>query len=264
RRRRRARGQPHPVHDFLFDYYRYSTAKLLEWHPPIGVFIEDSEAARSRFQTPCYRNHEGRVRRDPATLEPKERGRLSWTLDLLRSTASRPAWLECFGIHEWAMLYRAAPARHEGSLNLRVDPAAIDRLVASSDIVCTHFDAYRFFADEAKPLNRARPSLDARRDLEQPGCVHANMDLYKWAYKSMPWIGSDILADCFHLAVELRELDMRASPYDVSPLGLVPIPVETDEGRQTYADEQLRLAQLAGELRRRLIHALETVLARIP
>ncbi|MDH3223597.1 MAG: 3-methyladenine DNA glycosylase, partial [Gemmatimonadota bacterium] len=33
RRQRRARQRTHPVYDFLFDYYRYSTAKLTEWHP---------------------------------------------------------------------------------------------------------------------------------------------------------------------------------------------------------------------------------------
>lgn len=256
RRRRRARGQRHPVHDFLFDYYRYSTAKLLEWHPPIGASIEDSEEARTRFRPPVYRRGAIGLWRNPESLKPKECERLRWTRDLLRRTASRPAWLECFGIHEWAMLYRAAPARHEGALGLRVDQETIDRFVDSRGIVCTHFDAYRFFSDDAKPINRARPSLDTRQDMEQPGCVHANMDLYKWAYRSMPWIGSDLLADCFELAVELRELDMRASPYDLSRIGFARVPVETDMGRREYVDLQRRLARRAAPLRSRLIDAL--------
>ena len=59
----------------------------------------------------------------------------------------------------------------------------------------------------------------ARHDSEQPGCIHANMDLYRWAYTSMPWIGSDVLWACFALAVELRVLDMEAGPYDLRELG---------------------------------------------
>ena len=259
RRRRRARNQRHPVHDFLFDYYRYSMAKLLEWHPAAGVSIEDSTEARERFQPPTYVHSIRGWSQDPYQLKPKERKRLRWTLELLRRTASRPAWLECFGVHEWAMVYRTAPARHEGALPLRVSQSQIDRLVESRSIVCTHFDAYRFFAHQAQPLNRIRPTLEARTDLEQPGCIHANMDLYKWAYKSMPWIGSDLLADCFELAVELREVDMRASPYDVTSLGLSPIPVETDAGRDEYVELQRHLASRSGHLRGVLISALEAV-----
>ena len=260
RRRRRARGEEHPVHDFLFDYYRYSTAKLLEWHPSAGLSIEDSPEARLRFRPPVYRRQSGRLWRDPGGLKPKERRRLGWTLDLLSRTAARPAWLECFGIHEWAMVYGAAPARHDGSLALRVSQREIDRFVSSANIVCTHFDAYRFFAPGAKPLNRARPTLEARTEMEQPGCIHANMDLYKWAYKSMPWIGSDLLADCFELAVALRELDMRASPYDVSLLGFAPVPVETEAGRQAYVEEQAQLARRASALRRAIVGLLDRML----
>ena len=53
-------------------------------------------------------------------------------------------------------------------------------------------------------MNRVALSWSTRHVVEQPGCIHANMDLYRWAYTSMPWIGSDLLWDCFALATELR------------------------------------------------------------
>ena len=108
-------------------------------------------------------------------------------------------------------------------------------------------------------MNRLQPDLESRMMLEQPGCVHANMDLYKWAAKSMPWIGSELLLDCFELAMELRDLDMRASPYDLIAWGREPVCIETAEGRRIYESEQRRLAEKAMPLRERLIAALGKV-----
>ena len=104
-----------------------------------------------------------------------------------------------------------------------------------------------------------QPSLENRLLLEQPGCVHANMDLYKWTAKSMPWAGSDLLMDCFELAMELRELDMRASPYDLTEWDCEPIRIETPEGRRDYEVEQRRLAALAVPLRERVLEKLKEV-----
>jgi hypothetical protein len=109
-------------------------------------------------------------------------------------------------------------------------------------------------------MNRLQPTLESRMLLEQPGCVHANMDLYKWAAKSMPWIGTELLLDCFELAVELRNLDMRASPYDLSAWGREPVCIETAEGRRIYEAEQRRLAAEAAPLRERLIAGLKNTL----
>lgn len=47
-----------------------------------------------------------------------------------------------------------------------------------------------------------------------------NMDLYKWAYKLSPLVPSELVADCFALAREIRTLDMRASPYDLADPGV--------------------------------------------
>lgn len=48
------------------------------------------------------------------------------------------------------------------------------------------------------------------------GCVHAAMDLFKYAYQLYPFISSELLRDCLILAIKARKIDMRASPYDVS------------------------------------------------
>ncbi len=105
-------------------------------------------------------------------------------------------------------------------------------------------------------MNRLQPTLDDRVAHEQPGCVHANMDLYKWAAKAMPWVGTELLLDCFKLAIELRDLDMRASPYDLTEWGREPICIETPEGRRVYENEQRKLAERAVPLRERLIETL--------
>ena len=88
--------------------------------------------------------------------------------------------------------------------------------------------------------------------MEQSACLHANMDLYKWSAKLWPWVGSDLVGECFALACEGRDLDMRASPYDLSHLGYQPVFIETPEGRAQYESEQRTLAEKAAVLRERL------------
>jgi hypothetical protein len=106
-----------------------------------------------------------------------------------------------------------------------------------------------------------QPTRADQQELEQPGCLHANMDLYKWAYKLSPLVPSDLVADAFGLAREIRELDMRASPYDLSRLGLEPVPVETAEGRAAYAAAQREFATRAAPLRQALTEVLDPLLA---
>ena len=93
---------------------------------------------------------------------------------LLAATAGRTPTLGCFGLHEWAMVYRHADeTRHDWPL--RLGRAGTDEVVESHRIACSHFDAFRFFTDTARPLNTLsagprRPAgvraagLPARRD----------------------------------------------------------------------------------------------------
>jgi hypothetical protein len=106
-----------------------------------------------------------------------------------------------------------------------------------------------------------QPDLATRHDHEQPGCLHANMDLYKWAAKAMPWCGSALLIECFELAVRIRDLDMRASPYDLTAWGREAVCIETPEGRKAYETEQRALAAMAQPLREQLIERIRQTLS---
>ena len=79
--------------------------------------------------------------------------------------------------------------------------------------------------------------------------------------KAQPWVSAELAADAFELAHVARSVDMRASPYDFSAIGLKPITIETSEGRGEYEQEQRRLAGLAEPLRARLIAELERALS---
>jgi hypothetical protein len=176
---------------------------------------------------------------------------------LLRATAARPPQLGCFGLHEWAMVYRLRDGeqRHE-DWPLRLGHAATDAVVESQPLRCSHFDAFRFFTEPARPLNALQPSRSAQVELEQPGCLHATMDLYKWAYKLTPAVPSSLVAQCFELAREVRVLDMQASPYDLSALGVEPVTIETPEGRAEYARRQRAFAERGQVLRAQLLDVL--------
>ncbi|GGK61332.1 hypothetical protein GCM10010126_20970 [Planomonospora parontospora] len=252
---RKARRESHPVEDFLFVYYDHRPAWLRRWHPGAGVVLKGASGfGRSYLDTP-----EGAVL-DTAALMDRRGSSVEWIARLLAATASRPAYLGCFGLHEWAMVYRAAEVRHD-AWPLRLGDEEIAEVVEQRGVRCGHFDAFRFFTPEARPLNVLQPTRERQRELEQPGCLHANMDLYKWAYKLSPLVGSELVADCFALARDIREVDMRASPYDLSALGHRPIRIETPEGRAEYAAEQRGFAERARPYRQLLLDACERLLS---
>jgi hypothetical protein len=59
----------------------------------------------------------------------------------------------------------------------------------------------------------------------------------------------------------VRELDMRASPYDLARLGYQPVPIETAHGRATYVGAQREFAERAGRLRAQLVDVCDDLLA---
>jgi hypothetical protein len=257
-KKRRDGGVPHPVEDFLFQYYPYPFALLERWQPGVGVLMEweDPELLPEGYSARCYTHEKGWIFADSERLTVKERERLVWIAELLAATQERPPNFACHGLHEWAMVYKGSEIRHLKTAPLRLPQSEIDDLVRSRVICCSHYDAFRFFTAESRPMNRLQPTLESRMSLEQPGCVHATMDLYKWAAKSMPWVGTELLFDCFELALELRDLDMRASPYDLTAWGREPICVETAEGRREYEQVQRLLSARGTVLRARLIEVL--------
>jgi hypothetical protein len=82
-----------------------------------------------------------------------------------------------------------------------------------------------------------------------------NMDLYRFCYKIAPWIESELLADAFELARFAREIDMRASPYDLREIGFEPIRVETADGRAEYVRWQGKIFERARPIRQRVLAA---------
>ncbi|WP_280268834.1 3-methyladenine DNA glycosylase [Nocardia wallacei] len=252
---RRAAGSKHPVIDFLFTYYGHKPAQLRRWHPGYGLALENAaEYANSRG----YRQIPAGATADPEFLL-RRRDTIAFVAKLLRATATRPAQLSCFGLHEWAMVYRSDDVRHR-QVPLRLGSAGTDAVVESMSLRCTHFDAFRFFTPDAVPRNTLALTRDDQPLREQPGCLHANMDLYKWGFKLVPLLDSDLLLDCFELACAARELDMRASPYDLSEYGYDPVPIETPSGRAEYVRGQAELAERAAPLRSRLLAAADGLL----
>jgi hypothetical protein len=258
---RRSDHQSHPVLDFLFTYYSHRPSRLLRWHPGIDVVLT-GDGARERLDWRGYGEVAEGVALEPSALTDQRRRTVEFVGALLQATASRPPRLGCFGLHEWAMVYRLQPdqVRH-ASWPLRLGEDGTDAVVESARIQCSHYDAFRFFEPAARPLNSLQPTRDSQRDLEQPGCLHANMDLYKWGYKLSPFVPSELIADCFALAAEIRETDMRASPYDLSGLGYEPIRIETPQGRAEYVELQSDYTRQAAPLRSQLIAACDAILA---
>ena len=257
---RAARSEKHPVYDFLFSYYAFRPAWLRRWQPGPDIALA-GEAARDFLRRPEYRATPDGVMLDPATLRPARREFVQWLRELLAVMRERPPFFGCFGLHEWAMVYRQAPdeIRHQ-ALPLRFSREELARFVEAQPVCCTHFDAFRFFTPAARPLNRLQPSRATVPEHEQRGCLHANMDLYKWAFKLAPFTPAELIADCFELARDIRETDMRASPYDLRALGFEPIAIETPAGRADYERRQRTFTARGEPLRERLIALCDRLL----
>ncbi|WP_022910576.1 hypothetical protein [Aestuariimicrobium kwangyangense] len=247
---RRQRGERHPVWDFLFDYYRLRPAELVAWSPGAGVVLDDAPefAERRHFRM----DEDGSASVDAAALVAARRTTLEFTGRLLSAVSQRPPQFGCFGLHEWAMVYRQPADRVRHGIALRFSTDETAGIVESHELRCTHFDAFRFFTPPAVPLNHVALTRDDQVDSDQGGCLHANMDLYKWAGKLHPLTSSTLLFDCFELARDVRELDMRASPYDLRPWGFEPVAVETAAGKADYVRQQRGFAERAQLLRERL------------
>lgn len=246
----RRAGRAHPVYDFLFTYYSLRPRQLRWWHPGYGTVL-DGKDARRYLPRAGYTETAGGVTVSREYLHART-DTVAFIAELLAATAARPPRLNCFGLHEWAMVYRSPQVRHDG-VPMRLSASDTDAVVDSMPLRCTHFDAYRFFTEPAARRNQQKPSRRTQIQLEQPGCIHAGMDLYKWSYKLGPLIDSNLVLDCFELALQARVLDMRASPYDLTGYGFDAICVETPAGRREYAALQQALTERAAPLRDRLL-----------
>jgi hypothetical protein len=250
-RARAARGERHPVEDFLFTYYGYKPAVLRRWHPGAGVELADA-AERAGWRWYRAVGASG-AEVDRAALHADRGALVDAVVRLLRATADRPAAFGCFGLHEWAMVYRADERRHD--IPLRLGRDGTDAVVEAHELRCTHFDAFRFFTPDAAPRNREKLTRADQPLREQPGCLHAGMDAYKWAVKLGPLVPGEVLLDAFVLARDIRELDMRASPYDLRDRGYEPVRIEDAEGKAEYVRLQRGFADRGAAIRARLLAA---------
>lgn len=272
----------HPVYNFLIEYYGLKGVKgvrrLARWSPaphPARVLLEGAtesdlsnnllflRGAMIRAEGIEYNPSTFFETDDPSTLERTARPFLWFQSVLQRTTQAEPV-LHCYGLHEWAMLYQpdGAPpppaAQYQAHLPLRVDRATINEAVERKGVRCTHIDALRFFAPAALPLN-AHSQEYSRHDqlrLEQPACVHANMDLLKYTLRLRPFVDSTLLQRALHVALQARTLDVAASPYDCwDGYGVEAVPIETAQGRAEYRCRQLALLHAAEPVRRDLLQA---------
>lgn len=146
-RARAARGEKHPVWDFLFTYYSYKPSVLRRWHPGPGVELEEAAGGeRTGWRWYVTGTAPGSLVVDRDGFEAAKPQLLSLIDAILRRTASRPGQFGCFGLHEWAMVYRQGDHRHPQPL--RLGQSGTDAVVESHELRCTHFDAFRFFTPE--------------------------------------------------------------------------------------------------------------------
>jgi hypothetical protein len=279
----------HPVYNFLIEYYGLKgvkgTRRLARWMPaPVANESMLLEGA-SEEDLGSLLHMRGAVMEDdgilynPADFFGKGDATRSedavraatpylWYRSILQNTAEAEPVLHCFGLHEWAMQYmpEGAPippsAKYQGHLPLRVDRQVINDTLERKGVSCTHVDALRYFAPAAGPLNHHGAKLERIDQLrmEQPGCVHAHMDLLKLCLRLSPFCDAELLQRVLEVSLAARRLDVAASPYDLSSYGVEPVPVETSEGRAQYKREQIALMRAAAPVRLDLLRAYDIFL----
>lgn len=247
---RMSRQDKHPVKDFLFEYYSFRPAHLMRWTPGFGVRLK--QASRQDILWKDFTQQGEDLLLLPESFPQQRLSYLDWAIAYLEAVCQREPSFHCFGLHEWAMVYRESKHRHS-QVPLRLGQQETDAFLESQTICCTHYDAFRFFTPLARPKNRFQLTRELTIHFDQPGCLHVTMDLYRFAYKIAPYVPSELLADALELAASARELDMRASPYDLRSFGYEPIPIETREGREVYVHRQRDLFHRAAPIRQGLL-----------
>lgn len=267
----------HPIYNFLHTYYRYSTDSLLKYSPGllmvsnrlVGATQSDLDEGLLHDQYLVF-DRKGGARYDIKELageskqSRKKLDTLKRNLQILKSSSQRQPLFSCYGLHEWAMLYKNNE-KHQNALDTRLSQEQIDAVVESNPLRCTHYDAFRFFAKDAQGLNRLPLTRSMQVEKEQTACIHATMDLFKYAYILYPLCSSKLLRDTLKVALRARYIDMRASPYDVSAFEGCheAIRVESEEGRKEYAREQEALLEISAPLRAQLTKIYDQVLFQV-
>lgn len=238
----------------MFEYYPISAKKLKTWHPGFQYSLETLPGDENDFPETTYRaTSEISVNQD--WMESQQEA-IGAEIEFLTATAQRSARTGCFGLHEWAMVLGQDEVRHN-DWPLRIPQTQIAKTIEDVGLRCTHFDAFRFFTEQARPLNPLQLVRADQLEVEQPGCLHANMDLYKIAMRWVPILGSLLARQSFRLARDIRTVDMQSAPYDLLALGVQPIRIETPEGRLIFAQKQKVFSERAQVLRAKMVGLLE-------
>ena len=247
------RPEARPVESFLFTYYSYRPAQLRRWHPGPGVVLL-GESARNVFRRWYRTTTVPGPSGDPVTG-------VGWTSRLSSPTGASGA------VHRLLSAVRraartsavspctvgdglpAVPEERRHALPLR-RCRGTDRVVSrigSAARILTRSVLH----GRARPLNQLQPTRESQIALDQPGCLHATMDCYKWAYKLSPTVPGELLLDCFALARDIRELDGAPPLRPVRPR--VCRCYETPEGKAEFTAAQREFSERGQVLRDRLL-----------
>ena len=108
----------------MYEYYPTRLSLLRRWHPGAGLSLADApEHAAWRW----YRTQGGVTRLDAEAFWSANGATVDFVTGLVAATLTRRAVVGCFGLHEWAMVYRDTETRHE--LPLRLGAAGTDAVV---------------------------------------------------------------------------------------------------------------------------------------
>jgi hypothetical protein len=160
----------HPIYNFLFAYYfSFNKSILKKYSPGVGVmlpgatFEEQPYLAVSSYGNP-FINSGYYWDLSRVAIPVKKKRSAEYIYNILRAIDSKSPSFCCYGLHEWAMLYDPSGIgaaknlnndrlRKFQSLPLRLSVENVREVVESNKLRCTHFDAFRYFTDPAKPLN---------------------------------------------------------------------------------------------------------------
>ena len=268
----------HPIYNFLFTYYRFRPHRTLERYSAgleFGLEKHCNSDDDGSLYLPSSKHFSVKnncIEMDPVkSLNEKSVTRIRNLHTLLALVQRRPPTFSCFGVHEFAMLHSGARHSHfQKNLKLRMTQREIDDVVERAPIRCSHFDATRHFPESALKSCGIKTGPTLRVKNEQAGCIHTNLDLFKFSLRLWPFASSELVADALELAIRARELDMRASPYDLSSISdftelgrdfdLTPVLIETESGRAEFRDSTMVLYRDSLPIRNRLIKVASSVL----
>ena len=174
-----------------------------------------------------------RRHRDGRSPGQTRRHRRILSRGLLAATAARPVQLNCFGMHEWAMVYRSADVRHDAvPLGWRGRHGTGGRVPMFTPLRCTHFDV-RFFTDAAAAQRR---TSDPR--IAGPGPSSPAACTRTWTCSSgrSGWVHCCLRADAGLLrAGRARRSNSTGRQPTTCPYGYAPIRSSRRAGMSTRA-----------------------------